>query len=214
MQEIQIYQQTIHAPKMPDYHRNASSLTCFTTTFLNAIYSSSIRGKNFEKSFESEIRVVAGKRAACSDRWSAVNRRATMGAWKCLCIRIRRRRERARWYAVVSDDFAMSASSSGAPGATPVTATPLPRLVDYFLVCGLDIESGLEPDRLAGESPLNVEEFNFQYYFACSKSYLIVYCRISGSFSCANVFFLFTFNCLNFGNVTISVLILLFIFIL
>ncbi|XP_077285718.1 DENN domain containing pinstripe [Arctopsyche grandis] len=41
------------------------------------------------------------------------------------------------------------AQGAPAPGANPLAA---PRLVDYFVVCGLDIESGLEPDRLAGDN--------------------------------------------------------------
>uniref|UniRef100_A0A8C9FLJ7 DENN domain-containing protein 5B n=1 Tax=Pavo cristatus TaxID=9049 RepID=A0A8C9FLJ7_PAVCR len=41
----------------------------------------------------------------------------------------------------------MSGSGAPGPGAAPC------RFAHYFVLCGIDAESGLEPDELAGEQP-------------------------------------------------------------
>ena len=64
------------------------------------------------------------------------------------------------------------------------STTPANRFADYFVICGLDVASGLEPDRLSGERTCFIPIHIHQQYVCgygrpvCRKNILICMCNI------------------------------------
>lgn len=60
-------------------------------------------------------------------------------------------------------------STSTLRGASSAAISRVNRFADYFVICGLDLDTGLEPDRFSGESRPDVWQpitYLFYYYKA------------------------------------------------